>query len=69
MNYPVSIITPMYNSQRFIASAIRSVQGQTYQNWEMIIIDDNSNDNSVDIVKDIAGNDRRIKFISLEIFT
>jgi len=57
----------MYNSQRFIASAIRSVQGQTYQNWEMIIIDDNSNDNSVDIVKDIAGNDRRIKFISLEV--
>jgi len=40
----VSIITPSYNSAKFIAETIQSVQNQTYQNWEMIIVDDGSSD-------------------------
>ena len=62
----VSIITPMYNSQRFIKSAIKSVQAQTYQNWEMIIVDDGSADGSVDITKAFVENDERIRLIILQ---
>uniref|UniRef100_UPI004047711F glycosyltransferase family 2 protein n=1 Tax=Flavobacterium sp. TaxID=239 RepID=UPI004047711F len=55
MNPLVSIITPSYNSAKFIAETIQSVQNQTYQNWEMIIIDDGSSDE----------NDKRIQFHKL----
>lgn len=50
----VSIITPCYNSSRLISQTIDSVLSQTYQNWEMIIVDDCSTDNSVDIVEKYA---------------
>ena len=49
MSELVSIITPMYNSEKFIESAINSVAIQTYHNWEMIIIDDGSTDDSVEL--------------------
>ena len=49
----ISIITPMYNSEKFIDLTIQSVQSQTYQNWEMIIVDDASTDRSIEIVKKI----------------
>lgn len=59
----VSIITPMYNSERFIEKTIKSVINQTYKNWEMLIIDDGSNDLSVSIVKSLAKKDERIKIV------
>ncbi len=62
----VSIITPSFNSEKFIAETIRSVQNQTYQNWEMIIVDDCSSDETVSIVEYIANNDSRIKVYKLE---
>lgn len=58
----VSIITPMYNAEKWIEKTILSVQGQSYQNWEMIIIDDCSSDNSAIIVKNMAKLDNRIKY-------
>ncbi|AWH73720.1 glycosyl transferase [Dokdonia sp. Dokd-P16] len=61
----VSIITPLYNAARFIAQTIASVQAQTYQNWEQIIVDDCSTDDSVQIVKALAALDDRIKLITL----
>ena len=61
----VSIITPLYNSERFIPETINSVLAQTYQNWEMIIVDDCSNDNSVSIVKNYQLKDTRIKLFFL----
>ena len=67
INSLVSIITPMYDSERFIESAIRSVQAQTYQNWEMVIIDDASKDKSIDIVRICMDQDKRIKLIALDI--
>lgn len=63
MQDKVSIITPSWNSEKYIADTIKSVQNQTYSNWEMIIVDDNSTDHTVDIVTSIAKTDSRIKII------
>lgn len=60
----VSVITPMYNAEKYILETIQSVMQQTYQNWEMIIVDNKSTDNSIEIVKSIE--DERIKIIKLE---
>ena len=59
----ISIITPMYNGARFIARTIDSVIVQTYPNWEMIIVDDGSKDNSPEIVNDYVRRDPRIHLI------
>ena len=54
MNTPlISIIIPLYNTEKYIEKAIESVINQTYKNWELIIIDDCSTDSSLDIVLDI----------------
>ena len=62
----VSIITPCYNAAPYISRTIHSVQNQTISEWEMIIVDDGSNDNSADIIKDFASNDARIKLLQKE---
>jgi teichuronic acid biosynthesis glycosyltransferase TuaG len=62
----VSIITPSFNSEKYIAQTIQSVQNQTYTNWELIIIDDASVDDTTAIVKKIAAIDLRITLIVLE---
>lgn len=59
----VSIITPTYNSAKYIKETIESVLNQTYSNWEMIIVDDDSKDNTQDVVEQIK--DKRIKYIKL----
>lgn len=61
----VSIITPCYNAARCIQDTIQSVISQTYQDWEMLIVDDCSTDNSVEIVKSLAAKEPRIKLFSL----
>ena len=65
MSALVSIITPSYNSAKFIAETIQSVQNQTYQNWEMIIVDDGSSDETEKVVLSIIQNDNRIQFHKL----
>jgi glycosyltransferase involved in cell wall biosynthesis len=62
----VSIITPSYNSAKFIGKTIESVLDQIYQNWEMIIVDDVSPDNSNEIIEEYCKKDTRIKLIKLE---
>jgi teichuronic acid biosynthesis glycosyltransferase TuaG len=62
----VSVITPVYNASRFIAETIQSVQAQTYQNWEMILVDDQSKDNSREIIQEFVNKDPRIRLIVLE---
>ena len=59
----VSIITPTYNFQRYIEECILSVVKQTYKNWEMIIVDDASTDNTLKIVNFYLRKDKRIKLI------
>jgi teichuronic acid biosynthesis glycosyltransferase TuaG len=62
----VSIITAMYNSEAYIDSTIESVISQTYQLWEMIIVDDCSTDKSAELVLEWAKKDTRIKYYKLE---
>lgn len=61
----VSIITPCYNSSEYISNTINSVVSQTYQDWELIIIDDCSQDNSVEIISQWCEKDNRIHLIQL----
>jgi len=65
MNGLVSIITPTYNSEKFITETIQSVQNQTYQNWEMLIVDDCSSDKTVDIIQQFMEDDHRIHLLRL----
>jgi len=60
----ISIITPAYNHERYIADCIRSVIAQSYRNWEMIIVDDGSTDRTSKVIKGFP--DSRIKYIHQE---
>lgn len=64
-NFLVSVITPAYNCELFIEYTIESVINQTYKNWEMIIVNDCSTDNTFDILKKYSEKDNRIKIINL----
>jgi glycosyltransferase involved in cell wall biosynthesis len=60
----ISIIIPVYNAEKYIKRCLLSVQNQTYQNLEIIIINDGSQDQSVNICQEIAKKDSRISFYS-----
>lgn len=62
----VSIVTPLYNSEKFIEETIKSVLKQSYINWEMLIVDDCSTDLGPSIVKKYFEKDSRIKYIRME---
>ncbi|NIJ45447.1 glycosyltransferase involved in cell wall biosynthesis [Wenyingzhuangia heitensis] len=62
----VSIITPCYNSEKFITETIHSVLNQTYQNWELLITDDGSIDNSISIIQSFADKDDRIQLYTIK---
>lgn len=62
----VSIIMPSYNSAMTISESIESVQRQSLVNWELLITDDNSNDETINIIKKYQKNDSRIKLFVLE---
>ena len=59
----VSIVMPCYNGEDFIKETIDSVLKQTYTNWELLVIDDGSKDDSPSIVNKYASDDSRIKLI------
>ena len=60
----VSIIMPNYNSGKYISESIESVLAQTYENWELIVVDDCSSDDSIEVIKSYS--DPRIKLIQNE---
>ena len=62
----VSVIMPTYNCGKFIEETIKSVANQTYKNWELIIVDDCSKDNTEEIVNRYIERDSRIKYHRLE---
>ena len=65
-NELVSIVTPVYNAERFIEKTIKTVQEQTYENWELILVNDCSSDKSAEIIERFAKKDKRVRLINLE---
>lgn len=61
----VSIIMPAYNCAEWIGKSISSIIAQTYENWELIIVDDCSTDNTLDVVEEYSKSDKRIKLHKL----
>lgn len=62
----VSVIMPAYNASRFIGRAIDSVVQQTFRNWELLVVDDGSTDNTLEVVRSLAAADKRIHVYSQE---
>ena len=65
-NMMVSVIMPCHNGAIYLASAIQSVLDQTWKDWELLVVDDGSTDNSVEIIKGFAQKDSRIQCIELK---
>src|SRR5213082_3006291 len=64
MSPVVSVLMPVYNAQRYLPAAVESILGQTFRDFEFIIIDDGSTDRSGEILRKFAAEDPRIKLIS-----
>lgn len=62
----VTVLMPVYNGQNYLFESIKSIQNQTFTNWELLIINDASTDNTVNIVKDYQKKDDRIRLITNE---
>lgn len=62
----ISVIMPIYNREKELKYSVKSIQKQTYQNLEIILVDDGSNDNSLAICKEFAKTDNRIKVVHKE---
>lgn len=63
----VSVIMPVYNSEKFVEQAVESVIKQTYRQWELIIINDSSTDNTRKVICNLAQKDERIRFYENEV--
>lgn len=62
----VSIVMPAYNAAKTIRASIESIQAQTFQDWELIVIDDGSKDDTASLVAEVALEDHRIRFLQNE---
>lgn len=62
----ISVIVPVYNTEKYIKKCIRSIIEQTLKEIEIIIVNDGSKDKSLEIIKDLMKQDRRIKLINKE---
>lgn len=65
-NELISIVTASYNYENYIKETIESVMAQSYQNWELIIVDDGSRDNSLNVINEYCQKDSRIKLFTHE---
>ena len=59
----LTVLMPVYNADKFLAESINSILSQTYSDFEMLILDDASTDNSLKIIKAYAKEDKRIKIL------
>ncbi|MEL6244163.1 MAG: glycosyltransferase, partial [Pseudomonadota bacterium] len=59
----VSVIMPAYGAADTIEASVISVQGQTLDDWELIIVDDGSPDDTADVAKQLAANDSRVRLV------
>lgn len=66
MKKMVSVIMPVYNAEIFLNQSIQSVISQTYQDWELLVVDDCSNDNSVIVIQKFVQQDNRIRYFKTD---
>lgn len=66
MNTKLSIIIPVYNNESYLRSTLQSVLGQTYSDFEVLVVDDGSTDSSLNICQEFARKDKRIRVIQKE---
>lgn len=64
---PIDILMATYNGERFVGEQIESIQGQTYENWRLLVSDDCSNDKTLDVVRRYAAEDKRIQVVSQDV--
>ena len=65
LNSPlVSVVTPVYNGEAFIAQCLQSVLDQTYANWELVVVDNCSSDKTPQIIAEFAAKDERVKIFT-----
>lgn len=62
----ISVIVPVYNSEKYLAACLDSILKQTYQNLEVILVNDGSTDNSAEIIREYAATDERVVVFSIE---
>lgn len=60
-DFPLSVVMPVYNAEKYLRDSIESILNQTYENFEFIIVDNMSTDNSLSIIEEYAKRDKRIK--------
>lgn len=65
-NILLSIIVPVYNCERYIQRCIKSILSQTFRDFELIIVDDGSSDNSLSYSRELALTDERIRLINVK---
>ncbi len=68
MEHKVSIIVPVYNAEKYIEETVRSVKAQTYENWELLLVEDGSTDNTARVMADMLKKepDERIRILPKE---
>lgn len=62
---PISIVMPAYNAEKYISSAIDSVLAQTYQDWELLVVNDGSTDRTPELIQTYANKDQRIRLFTI----
>ena len=66
MNPLVSVVIPTKNRRELLRETIESVVSQTYANWETVVVDDDSNDRTGEMIQSIAATDQRVRFVRRE---
>lgn len=66
MDHLISIIVPVYNAEKYIQKCVESIQNQTVINWELILVNDGSNDNSLLLCQKLESSDKRIRVLNKE---
>ena len=62
----VNILLSTYNGEQYLKEQVKSIQDQTYQDWQLLIRDDGSTDGTVEIIQELVAQDERIRFINQE---